>query len=76
MNPLENLNRERNPISENISYLFEKKCLCPHGKLHPLTARKGEYISATMHRYLESIIMQESQINISHQENEVPATQR
>ena len=49
--------------------------MCYHGKFHPLTDIKGEYIPAAMYRYLENIILQDSQKN-SHQENEVPATQK
>ena len=39
MNPLEKLNRERSPTSDNVSYMVDnKKCMCPHGKLHTSTA--------------------------------------
>ena len=43
-----------NKTSDNVSYLVDnKKCLCQHGKLHPLIAIMGKCISETMYRYVE-----------------------
>ena len=48
--------RERNTTSDNISYLIDdKKCLCQHEKLHPLTAIKVKCISEIMYIDLEGI---------------------
>ena len=47
MNPVENIIKENNVKTRNISYLVDNRIsLCPHGKLHPLTARNGKYIYA------------------------------
>ena len=34
--------------------------MCQHNKLHPLTARRGKWISDTMYRYIEEIIQHDS----------------
>ena len=52
---------ERNKTSDNVLYVVDnKKCLCQHGKLHPLTSIKGKFISETIYRYFEGIIQQDS----------------
>ena len=77
MNPMEKLNIERNPTSENISYLVDNKnYLCQHEKLHPITARTGKYISETMYRDLLRKILQGSHRTITPQENEVLANKK
>ena len=51
-----------NTTSANMTYLVDnKKYLCQHKKLHPLTARRGKLISEKMYRYIENIINQDSQ---------------
>ena len=53
---------ERNTTSENITYLVDnKKNLCQHNKFHPLTARRGKWISEKMYRDIEKIIQIDSQ---------------
>ena len=45
---------EKNTTSDNVSYLTDNKsCICRHEKLHPLTARKGGFISEGLYRYIE-----------------------
>ena len=54
MNPMGKRITKRNTTPENITYLVDNKTvLCQHGKFHPLTARKGEWISETMYRDIE-----------------------
>ena len=61
----------------NISYLVDNEnFLCQHENFHPLTDRKGKYISETMYGYLEGIILKDSNINITPKENEVLKTQK
>ena len=38
-----------------------KKNMCQHNKLHPLTAKKVKWISETMYKDIEKIIHQDSQ---------------
>ena len=35
--------------------------MCQHNKLHPLTARRGKWISEKMYRHIENIIKNYSQ---------------
>ena len=50
-----------NKTSENITYLIDdKKMLCQHNELHPLTARRGKWISETLYRGIETIIKNNS----------------
>ena len=61
VNPMENHIIERNTTSNNIPYLvYNKKCLCQHEKLHPLTARKGKWISGKKYIDIEKFIQQDS----------------
>ena len=46
-----------NTTSDNMKYMVDnKKNMCEHKQLHPLTARIGKYISETMYRDIEKII--------------------
>ena len=46
-----------NKTSENTTYLIDnKKNRCQHNKLHPLTARRGKWISEVLYRDSENII--------------------
>ena len=57
MNPMEKLKNSMNKTSENMTYLIDnKKFLCQHNKLHPLTARRGKWILETLYREIASII--------------------
>ena len=57
MNPMGKLKNNMNKTSENMTYLIDnKKFLCQHNKLHPLTARRGNWISETLYREIASII--------------------
>ena len=50
-----------NKSSDNMTYLIDnKKFLCQHKKLHPLTARRGKWISQKLYRYIETIIKNDS----------------
>ena len=61
MNPMEKLKNTMNKISENMTYLIDsKKFLCQHNKLHPLTARRGKWISETLYREIATIIKNDS----------------
>ena len=54
MNPMGKYITENITTPENVSYLVDnKKCLCQHGRLHPLTARKRKLISEKMYRDIE-----------------------
>ena len=54
--------KKMNTTSANMTYLVDnKKYLCQHKKLHPLTARRGKLISEKMYKYIENIINQDSQ---------------
>ena len=54
---MEKLNRERKPTPENISCMVDnKKCMCPHGKFHPLKYRKVKYFPERNYRDIEDII--------------------
>ena len=45
---------KRNTTSENITYLVDnKKFLCQHEKLHPLTAKRRKLISEIIYRDIE-----------------------
>ena len=45
-----------------MTYIIDnKKNLCQHNKLHPLTARRGKWISETTHRDVEQNIHNYSQ---------------
>ena len=45
-----------NTTSENMTYLIDdKNNLCQHNKLHPLTDRKGKWISETTYRDIENL---------------------
>ena len=47
--------------SENMTYLIDNKnFLCQHNKLHPLTARRGKWISETLYREIKTIIKNDS----------------
>ena len=40
-----------------MKYLIDNKTfLCQHNKLHPLTARRGKWISETLYREIATII--------------------
>ena len=61
MNPMEKLKNTMNKTSENMTYLIgNKKFLCQHNKLHPLTARRGKWISETFYREIASIVKNDS----------------
>ena len=50
-----------NTTSENTTYLIDNKMfLCQHDKLHPLTDRRGKWISETLYREIENIIKNDS----------------
>ena len=50
-----------NKTSENMTYLIDnKKLLCQHKKLHPLTSRTGKWISETFQREIATIIKNDS----------------
>ena len=54
MNPMKKNITKRNTTSENITYLVDnKKFLCQHEKLHPLTAKRGKLISEIIYRDIE-----------------------
>ena len=54
MNPMRNHINKMKTTSEKITYLVDNKTyLCQHNKLHPLTDRRGKWISETMYRYIE-----------------------
>ena len=46
-----------NKTSENMTYLIDnKKILCHHNKLQPLTDRRKKLMSEKMYRDIENII--------------------
>ena len=50
-----------NKTSENMTYLIDnRKFLCQHKKLHPLTARRGKWISETLYREIIIITKNDS----------------
>ena len=50
-----------NKTSENMTHIIDKqKFLCQHNKLHPLTARRGKWISETLYREIATIIKNDS----------------
>ena len=56
MNPIEKY-KKMSKTSENTTYLIDNKTImCQHKKLHPLTSRRGKWISETMYRDIEKII--------------------
>ena len=56
MNPMEKLKNTMNKTSDNMTYLIDnKKILCQHNKLHPLTARRGKWISETLYIEIATI---------------------
>ena len=51
-----------NITSEIMTYLIDNRTfLCQHKKLHPLTYRRGKWISEKMYRDIENIIENYSQ---------------
>ena len=51
-----------NKTSENMTYLIDEKISpCKHNKLHPLTTRRGKWISETMYKEINNIIQHDSQ---------------
>ena len=61
MNLMEKLKNTMNKTSENMKYLIDnKKFLCQHNKLHPLTVRRGKWISETLYREIASIVKNDS----------------
>ena len=54
MNPMEKHTKTMNKTLENTTYLIDNNfLLCQHKKLHPLTARRGKWISETLYRDIE-----------------------
>ena len=50
-----------NKTSENMTDLIDnKKFLCQHNKLHPLTTRRGKWIPETLYREIASIVKNDS----------------
>ena len=44
MNPYDHLESEKTIIDKKRQFFIDnKKCLCEHGGLHPMIARKGKY---------------------------------
>ena len=57
MNPMEKLKISMYKTSDNMAYLIDnKKFLCQHKKLDPLTARRGKWIPEEMYREIASIV--------------------
>ena len=70
MNPMEKLEKTMNKTSENMTYLIDnKKILCQHNKLHPLTAGRGKWIPEKLYREIASIVKKDSP-NCGTQEGE------
>ena len=67
MNPMGRLIRERNKISDNISYLVDKKNVCFNMEIAPINRYKGENVSETMYGDLEGILLHYSHRNIARQ---------
>ena len=54
MNPMKKHIIKMNTTLENMTYLIDnKKNMCQHNKLHPLTARRRKWIPETMYRDIE-----------------------
>ena len=53
-----------------------RSSLFPHVKSNPFTERRGKYISVSLHKYLDSIIQQESQRNNNYYENLIQDSQK
>ena len=61
-NPLEKQITKINTNLKNLTCVVDnKKNMCQHNKLHPLTAKKLKWISETMYKDIEKIIHQDSQ---------------
>ena len=56
MNPMYKLKNYMNKTPDNMTYLINKKILCQHKKLDPLTARSGKWIPETLYRKIASIV--------------------
>ena len=77
MNPMGKHITERNTTSENVTYLVDnKKCLCQHEKLYPLTDRRGKWISETMYRDIEKQFQQDSHKYTSSERIDCSSTQK
>ena len=49
--------KKMNKTSENMTYLIDnRKFLCQHKKLHPLTVRREKWISENLYREIATII--------------------
>ena len=60
-----------NNTLENTTYIIDNKFfLCQHNKLHPLTARRGKWISETFHIDIENVIKNDSQKYITSEGGE------
>ena len=56
LNPMAKLKNKMNKTTENMTYLINnKKFLCQHNKLHPLTSIRRKWISETLYREIASI---------------------
>ena len=54
MNPMEKHITKMNTSSKNMTYLVDnRKSLCQHNKLRPLTARRGKWVSEKIYRDIE-----------------------
>ena len=61
MNSMEKLKNTMNKSSDNMTYLIDnKKILCQHKKLEPLTDRRGKWIPETLYREIASIAKNDS----------------
>ena len=66
-----------NKTSENMTYLIDTiRNLCQHNNFHPLTARRGKWISKTMYRDIEKISQHDSQKYITSQGGEDLSNQK
>ena len=73
MNPMEKHKKSMNKISENMTYLMDnKKFLCQHKKLDPLTARRGKWIPETLYRVIEETVKNDSQRCATQEGEETP----
>ena len=69
--------KKMNTTSENIKYLiYNRKFLCQHNKLHPLTDRRGNWVSETLYREIENIIQHYSQKYITSEVEEDLSNQK
>ena len=60
-----------------MTYLIDnKKILCQHNKFHPLTARRGKWISETLYRETATIIKNDSQKCITSEGGEALLNQK